>query len=133
MTDKRVNARQNEGKMYPGPAKVKIEYGPRTLGKAARVLAPHRSRAGREREAAHAGARTFDSRLASRPRAEAIIRGRISRLTVASGYPPWHGHPARWIRVRPSDMGKLPMPLAPPSIRRCGASRRAFRFADANA
>ena len=27
MTDKRVNARQNESKIYSGPTKVKIEYG----------------------------------------------------------------------------------------------------------
>ena len=38
---------------------------------------------------------------------------------MASGARSWHGHPARGLVS--GHMGKTPMPLAPPTIRRCGA------------
>ena len=47
--------------------------------------------------------------------------GRICLLTVALGCPPWRAS-RPWVCVKPSDMGKMPMPLAPPSIGRCARS-----------
>ena len=45
-------------------------------------------------------------------RAHLPIVGSVWMFAVA-----WASCP--WVRVRPSDMGKMPMPLAPPSMGRC--------------
>ena len=70
---------------------------------------------------------TAMARAETHPRAHLPIDGSIGMPAVARASCPW-------VWVKPSDMGKMPMPLAPPSIGKCapgysGADRLVDAFA----